>query len=45
VIAEMEHPSGTTAGPMTYIAPGKQFIVVAIGDNDHAPEYVALTLP
>jgi quinoprotein glucose dehydrogenase len=45
VIAELELPSGTTAGPMTYMAAGKQFIVVAIGDNDHAPEYVALALP
>jgi hypothetical protein len=27
----MELPSGTTAGPMTYMLNGKQFIVVSIG--------------
>jgi quinoprotein glucose dehydrogenase len=45
VIWEMELPSGTTAGPMTYMLGGKQFIVVSIGDRNHRPEYVALALP
>jgi quinoprotein glucose dehydrogenase len=45
VIAEMELPSGTTAGPMTYVLKGKQYIVVAIGARDHPAEYVALALP
>ena len=45
VIWEMELPSGTTAGPMTYMSKGKQFIVVAVGARDHPPEYVALSLP
>jgi len=45
VIAEMELPSGTTAGPMTYMLAGKQYIVVAIGATDHPAEYVALALP
>ena len=45
VIWEMELPSGTTAGPMTYLVNGKQFIVVSIGSRDHAAEYVALALP
>jgi hypothetical protein len=27
----MELPSGTTAGPMTYMLNGKQFIVVSVG--------------
>jgi quinoprotein glucose dehydrogenase len=45
VIWEMELPSGTTAGPMTYMLNGKQYIVVAIGARDHQPEYVALALP
>jgi quinoprotein glucose dehydrogenase len=45
IIREMELPSGTTAGPMTYILNGKQFIVVAVGARNHAPEYVALSLP
>ena len=45
VIWEMELPSGTTAGPMTYMVKGKQYIVVAVGARDHPSEYVALSLP
>jgi quinoprotein glucose dehydrogenase len=45
VIHEMELPSGTTAGPMTYMLGGKQYIVVSIGAQDHPAEYVALALP
>jgi glucose dehydrogenase len=45
VIWEIELPSGTTAGAMTYMLNGKQYIVVAIGARDHQPEYVALALP
>jgi len=45
VIWEMELPSGTTAGPMTYMRNGKQFIVVSVGARNHPPEYVALSLP
>ncbi len=45
VIWEMELPSGTTAGPMTYSVKGKQYIVVAVGARNHPSEYVALSLP
>jgi glucose dehydrogenase len=45
VIWEMELPSGTTAGPMTYMRGGKQYIVVPIGAQDHPAELVALALP
>jgi quinoprotein glucose dehydrogenase len=45
VIWEMELPSGTTAGPMTYMVKGKQYVLVSVGARDHRPEYVALTLP
>jgi len=45
VIWGTELPSGTTAGPMTYLLKGKQYIVVAVGARDHPPEYVALALP
>jgi len=45
VIWEMDLPSGTTAGPMTYMLNGKQFIVVSVGARNHPPEYVALSLP
>jgi quinoprotein glucose dehydrogenase len=45
VIWEMELPSGTTAGPMTYLVNGKQFIVVSVGARGQPSEYVALSLP
>jgi quinoprotein glucose dehydrogenase len=45
VIWEMELPSGTTAGPMTYMLKGRQFIVVPVGARNQQPEYVALALP
>ena len=45
MIWEMELPSGTTAGPMTYMLRGKQYIVVSVGARDHPAEYVALALP
>jgi quinoprotein glucose dehydrogenase len=45
VIWETELPSGTTSGPMTYIARGKQYIVVPIGGKDEPAEWIALGLP
>ena len=30
---------------MTYMSRGKQYIVVAVGDDTHAPEWVAPSLP
>jgi len=45
VIWEMELPSGTTSGPMTYLARGKQYIVVPIGGRDEPAEWIALGLP
>ena len=41
----IELPAGTTGAPMTYMFRDKQYIVVAVGDNDHPPEWVALGLP
>jgi quinoprotein glucose dehydrogenase len=45
VIWEMELPSGTTGGPMTYMARGKQYIVVPIGGKEEPAEWIALSLP
>jgi hypothetical protein len=45
VIWEIDLPSGTTGGPMTYMARGRQFIVVPVGGKDHPAELVALALP
>jgi len=42
---EMELPGGTTGPPMTYMAGGKQYVVVAIGWKDTPAELVALALP
>ena len=45
VVAELKLPAGTTGAPITYMHGSKQFIVVAIGAPDAAPEFVALSLP
>jgi quinoprotein glucose dehydrogenase len=45
VIWEMQLPGGTTAPPMTYMAGGKQYIVVAVGWKDMPAELIALALP
>ena len=38
-------PAGTTGAPMTYMFQGKQYIVVAVGDQQAPAEYVAMALP
>jgi quinoprotein glucose dehydrogenase len=45
VLWETELPSGTTGAPMTYMFEGKQYVIVPIGGMDHAPEWIALSLP
>ena len=45
VIWEMELPGGVTSAPMTYLAGGKQYIVVVVGWDDMPSEYLALPLP
>jgi quinoprotein glucose dehydrogenase len=40
-----ELPAGTTGAPMTYMHQGKQYVVVAVGDQNHVPEWIALGLP
>jgi quinoprotein glucose dehydrogenase len=42
---EMELPANETGLPMTYLANGKQYIVVAVGNRNFPAELVALTLP
>ena len=44
-IAAIELPGVTTGVPMTYAINGKQYIVVAVGGQNHPGELVALTLP
>ncbi len=45
VVWETELAAGTTGAPMSYLWNGKQYIVVAIGGEDHPAEWVALGLP
>ena len=42
---EMELPAGTSGAPMTYMAGGKQYILVAVSGRNLPGEYVALALP
>ena len=45
IVWEIQLPGGTTAAPMSYMADGKQYIVVTVGWDDMESEYVALALP
>lgn len=45
IVAEIALPAGTTGAPMTYLHEGRQYIVVAVGGREVAPEWVALSLP
>jgi glucose dehydrogenase len=42
---EMELEAGATGSPMTYLHNGKQYLVMAIGGQQHPAEFVALALP
>jgi glucose dehydrogenase len=44
VIWEKEVPAGTTGGPMTYLANGKQYLVVPIGGKDYGAGWIALAV-
>lgn len=44
-IAEIELPGQITAAPMTYLAEGRQYILVTVGATGAPSEYVALALP
>lgn len=45
VLWQMELPGGTTGGPITYMAHGKQYILVTVGWHDQPAQLVALALP
>jgi quinoprotein glucose dehydrogenase len=45
LIWQMELPVGTTGGPMTYMAGGKQIIVVPVGGKGYGAGWIALGLP
>ena len=41
VLWETELPAGTSGAPMTYMADGSQYIVVAVSDATHHAEFIA----
>ncbi len=45
IIWELALPANQASAPMTYMAGGKQYIVVATGAPNYSGEYVALALP
>ena len=45
VVWETELPAGVSGAPMTYLAGGKQYIVLPISEDDHPGELVAFALP
>ena len=45
VLWQTELEAGTSGAPMTYLHEGKQYIAVAISDNQHEGEVIALALP
>jgi len=45
VIARIPLPASQTGIPMSYMVDGKQYVVVAVGDQDNPAELVALALP
>jgi quinoprotein glucose dehydrogenase len=42
---ETELEAGATGAPMTYMHQGRQYIVMAIGGQNHPAEFVAFALP
>ena len=38
-------PAPQSGSPMTYLAGGKQYIVVAVSGGNYSGEYIAYTLP
>jgi len=42
---ELDLGAGVTGAPMTYLHKGKQYVVAAIGGQNHPAEFVALSLP
>ena len=45
ILAEIELPAHQSGLPMTYLAGGRQFVVLAVGARGHPGELVALALP
>jgi quinoprotein glucose dehydrogenase len=44
VLWETELPAGTSGAPMTYMADGSQYVVVAVSDATHHAEFIAFSV-
>jgi quinoprotein glucose dehydrogenase len=44
-VARIPLPAGAVGAPMTYVHAGRQYLVVAVAGETHAPELVALATP
>jgi quinoprotein glucose dehydrogenase len=45
IVSELPIPANTTNVPMTYMAGGKQYIVIAVAAPGHPAELLGLALP
>jgi quinoprotein glucose dehydrogenase len=45
IVSELQIPANTTNVPMTYMASGKQYIVIAVAAPGHPAELLGLSLP
>jgi quinoprotein glucose dehydrogenase len=45
IVWEMELPAGVSNAPMTYMANGRQYLVVAVSGRQYPGELIALALP
>jgi quinoprotein glucose dehydrogenase len=45
IVWEMELPAGVSNAPMTYMANGRQYIVVGVSGRNYPGELIALSLP
>ena len=45
VVAEIELPAKTSGAPMTYLHEGRQYIAIALSEQEHPAELIALALP
>jgi hypothetical protein len=45
IVSELAIPANTTNVPITYMANGKQYIVIAVASPGHPAELLGLSLP
>jgi len=45
VVAEIELPAKTSGAPMTYLHNGRQYIAIALSEQNHPAELITLALP